>query len=209
MTCSPQPVPFARYLESTGTRDLTPRYKLHLALRNAVDPFNLLTIVGTSAISVADDAQSPYGPGFNGFAKNAGVAFTQELTSQFFGTFLIPSLAHQDPYYHRTPNASIRHRIWHAVYQVVWTVGDDGKPMFNYANVFGSIAEDAISDIYVPDRHIGPGASAARISIGLATGPTDNLITEFLPDVANKINFRVVFVQRIINRVAIGPNAGP
>ena len=183
---------------------MTPRQKFHLAVRNAFDPFNLLTIGATSAISVAENADSPYGPGFTGFAKNSGVAFTQELTSQFFGTFLIPTLAHQDPHYHRMPNAHVKRRILHAVTQVVWTQGDDGRPMFNYATVFGTVADDAISDIYVPDRRIGVGASAARISIDLATDPTSNLITEFLPDVANHFNFHVLFVQRIINRVAIG-----
>ena len=44
-----------------------------------------------------------------------------------------------------------------------------------------------------------PGASRG---IGLATAPTDNFITEFLPDVARRIHVRVVLVQRIINQVA-------
>jgi hypothetical protein len=45
-------------------------------------------------------------------------------------------------------------------------------------------------------------ASAARYGIGLGLAPVDNLITEFLPDVASRIHVRVVFVQRIINQVA-------
>jgi len=35
------------------------------------------------------------------------------------------------------------------------------------------------------------------------------MVTEFLPDVARHVNFNVVFIQRIINRVAIEDTIGP
>jgi hypothetical protein len=37
---------------------------------------------------------------------------------------------------------------------------------------------------------------------GYATDPVDNLITEFLPDVAKRIHVRVIFVQRVLNEVS-------
>ena len=40
--------------------------------------------------------------------------------------------------------------------------------------------------------------------IGYATEPEDNLITEFLPTIASHIHVRVIFVQRILNRVSAG-----
>lgn len=188
---------------------MTPRDKFRLAWRNTLDPFNALTILGTSAIAIGLDSHSAYGPGLQGFAKNSGVVFTEGVTSEFIGTFLIPSLAGQDPHYHRMPNASTRRRIAHAIYEVVWTQSDSGKPMFNYATVFGTIASDAVNDLYVPGRKLGPGATATRIGTAIATGPIDNFITEFVPDLARRVKFRVVFVQRVINRVALeeGRNA--
>jgi len=182
---------------------MTPRQKLVLAGKNAVDPFNILTILGTSAISVGSNPDSAYGPGMRGFARNCGVVFTEGLTGEFFGTFLIPSLDGQDPHYHRMPNASTGRRIAHAIYQVVWTQSDTGRPMFNYATVVGTVADDAVNDLYVPGRELGAGSSAARIGTALATDPIDNFITEFVPDLARHIKFRVVLVQRVINRVAI------
>ena len=56
-----------------------------------------------------------------------GVSYTQDITGEFFGTFLIPSIVHQDPHYHRMPDASMKRRIAHALYQVVWTQGDNGE----------------------------------------------------------------------------------
>lgn len=194
--------PFQRFLNSSGPHPMTPRQKAILAGKGVIDPFNLLTIGGLSALSIASDSGTVYGPGIDGWAKLSGVTLTQDMTGEFFGTFLIPSIAHQDPHYHRMPNASYTRRIAHCIYQPFWTQGDDGKGMFNYANVVGGVFEEAIGDAYVPYRETGWSAASARYGVGLATGPIGNFITEFVPDVARRINIRVVFVQRIINQVA-------
>jgi hypothetical protein len=99
-------------------------------------------------------------------------------------------------------NASIRHRIGHALLQVLWTQGDNGKGMPNYANLFGYAIGDEIGNLYIPGRETNLPASAERYGIGLATAPIDNFITEFVPDVASHIHLRVVLIQRIINQVA-------
>jgi hypothetical protein len=193
---------YARFTTGPLVKPLTPREKGWLAVRNVVDPFNAITILGSSAIAVGADAHSPYGPGMRGFGKSVGVSYAQDMTGEFFGTFLICSLAHQDPHYHRMPSASIPRRFGHALSQVVWTQGDNGKGMPNYANLFGYAIGDEISNLYVPGRETNLTASAERYGIGLATAPIDNLITEFVPDLASHVHVRVVLIQRIINRVA-------
>ncbi len=193
---------YARFLNGPQVKPLTAKEKAWLAVRNVGDPFNLLTVFGEAGISVADNPHSPYGPGFPGYGRYAGVSFTQDLTGEFFGTFLIPSMTHQDPHYHRMPDASIPRRFLHAVDQIVWTRGDNGRNMLNYADLVGFAIDDEISNLYVPGQQTNLPASASRYAIGLATAPVDNLITEFLPDVARHIHVRVVLVQRIINQVA-------
>jgi len=194
--------PFQKFLNASGPHPMTPKQKAKLAAKGVVDPFNLLTIGGISAISIATDSHSAYGPGMPGWAKLSGVSLTQDMTGEFFGTFLIPSIAHQDPHYHRMPNVSYVRRIAHCIYQPVWTQGDDGKGMFNYAIVVGGMFEEAIGDAYVPYRETGWGAASARYGIALATDPIGNFITEFVPDLARHVNIHVVFVQRVINQVA-------
>ena len=130
------------------------------------------------------------------------------MTGEFFGTFLIPSIVHQDPHYHRMPHASIPRRIGHAIVQVVWTQGDNGKGMLNYANLVGYAIDDEIGNLYIPGRETNLPASAARYGIGFAIAPTDNFITEFIPDFARRIHVRVVLVQRIINQVAKANGSG-
>jgi hypothetical protein len=200
---------FSRFLNGPEVKPLTPTEKARLAARNVLDPFNAITILGTAAISVGADSHSAYGPGMTGFGKYVGVSYSQDTTGEFFGTFLIPSIVHQDPHYHRMPNATIPRRVRHAIAQVFWTQGDNGKGMVNYGNLVGYAIDDEISNLYVPGRETDLSASASRYGIGLATAPIDNFVTEFLPDVARHIHVRVVLIQRIINQVAKqgGPGA--
>jgi hypothetical protein len=199
---------YMRFENGPQVRKMTPEQKGWLATRNLIDPFNMITIVGTAGITIAADSHSAYGPGMPGFGRYVGVTFTEDLTGEFFGTFLIPSIAHQDPHYHRMPKASYPKRIFHAINQVVWTQSDNGSGMLNYANLAGFAIDDEIGNLYVPGRQTNAGATAQRYAIGLATAPIDNFITEFLPDVAKHIHVQVVVVQRIINQIANKDSGG-
>ncbi len=203
MSCNPGVDSYARFLQFSGPAPLTPKDKLLLAGRGVIDPFNLLTIGGEAAISIASNSHTAYGPGFPGFGKYAGVSLTQDISAEFFGAFLIPSLAHQDPRYRRMPNLPMRQRIIHVIDSGFIGQDDNELPMFNYANVVGTIATSALGNAYIPGRQTSWGASAARISVALATNPIGNALAEFLPDVARRVNVNVVLVQRVINRVAI------
>jgi hypothetical protein len=208
LCCNPGVDLFAQYLNSESS-PFTAKDKFILAERNIRDPFNLLTVGGEAAISIGSDAHTAYGPGFPGFAKYAGVSLTQEMVGQFFGAFLIPSLAHQDPRYRRMPNLPLKRRIFHVLDAVLISQSDEGLPMFNYATVFGTIGTSALGNVYVPGRKTSWGASADRVAVALATDPIGNAVAEFLPDVARRINVNVLLVQRVINRVAIEEGAAP
>jgi hypothetical protein len=199
---------YKRFANGPQVKPLTPKEKAWLATKNLIDPFNLLTILGIDAISVAADSHSAYGPGFPGWGRNVGVSFTEDITGEFFGTFLLPTITHQDPHYHRMPHASYKRRIFHAIYQVAWTQGDNGKNMLNYSALLASAIDGEIGNLYVPGRQTNGSATAQRYGIGLATAPIDNFITEFLPDVARRIHVHAVIVQRIINQVASKDAAG-
>lgn len=199
---------YARFLSGPKVKPMTPKEKAWLAVRNVADPFNAITVLGEAGISVAANSHSPYGPGIPGWGRYVGVSYTQDMTGEFFGTFLIPSIAGQDPHYHRMPEATIPRRAWHTVEQVFWTQGDNGHPMVNYADLVGFAVDDEIGNLYVPGQQTRLSASASRYGIALATAPIDNVVTEFLPDVARRIHIRVVLVQRIINQVARTDNNG-
>lgn len=205
MCCNSAAVsPFARYLQNPDAVPITAKDNFRSAVMDVADPFNLMTIAADAIFGIASDAHTAYGPGVGGVARYAGVSLTENITGEFFGTFLVPSIMHQDPHYHRVPFLSVKRRIWHSVSQVFWAQSYTGRPMFNYGNVVGGIATAAISNTFVPGPgRQGWGATAQRLSIAFAFAPTGNLIEEFVPDVARRINLRVVIFQRILNSVSL------
>jgi hypothetical protein len=197
--------PYARFLDNTTPLPLSPVQKAHLALRNLTDPANLATIGDTAAIAIAANSHTAYGPGWSGFLRDSHYSFVQNATGEFFATFLIPSLAHQDPHYHRMPSARIPRRVLHAVSSTVLAQSDSGAPMPNLATLFTYPINAEISNLYVPGVNgngnvNGNGPSTlARILTGYATDPVANLLAEFLPGVARHINVRVIIAQRMLN----------
>jgi hypothetical protein len=204
MCCGRLSSPFSQYLKWPDVVPLTARDNLRSAVRGVIDPFNLLTIAGDAAVGIGSDSHTAYGPGFEGFAKYSGVSLTEDMTGEFFGTFLVPSLFHQDPHYHREPYLPVKRRILHAFVQVVWSQSYTGKPMFNYANFLGGIATAVVSNTFVPGpNRQGFGNTAQRLALAFAISPSGNIIEEFVPDLANHVNLRVVIFQRILNSVTL------
>jgi hypothetical protein len=72
-SCIPKHDPLQLFLNSSAPDPLTPKQKALLARKDVIDPFNLLTIGGLSAISTAANPNSPYGPGVKGWARLGGV----------------------------------------------------------------------------------------------------------------------------------------
>ena len=201
--------PYARFLDTNMPIPMTPRQKGYLAFRDIVDPFNLITIFGSSAITIAIDPDSAYGPGMKGFGKLSGVSLLQDATGEFFGTFLIPSLTHEDPHYHRMPTATIRRRFLHAISRTVIAQSDFGHRMPNYATLLTYPIASEISNLYVPGIESNGPSIVKRIFIGYALDPINNIVTEFLPDIAKHIHVRVIFVQQILNQISVNPSALP
>lgn len=202
--CLPPPLVnfYERFINGPEVKPLTPKEKARLAARNLLDPFNAITIGANAAIAIGSDSHSAYGPGIPGFWRYTGVSYSEDTTSEFFGTFLIPSIFHQDPHYHRMPHATIPRRILNAITQVAWTRSDTGKGIPNYSTFIAAPIDAEIANLYVPGLETDLPTTAARVVTGYALAPTDNFVTEFLPDVARRIHVQIVFVQQIINQVS-------
>ncbi len=196
--------PYQRFLNTNIIIPLTWQEKGYLALHNLADPANFATIVGISAISIGTNAHTAYGPGFEGFGKIAGVSLLQDATGQFFGVFAVPALVHQDPRYYRMSGAPLRRRILYSISRTVISRSDDGATIPNYATLLTYPITAELANLYVPGIHPNGEATVARIATGLATDPANNLLTEFLPDVAKRIHVRIIFVQTLLNNIAGG-----
>jgi hypothetical protein len=186
---------------------LTSTQKGVLAFRAATDPFNLLTIATFSAVSVAADSHSVYGPGFKGWGRLSGYSFAEDAQEDFTGIYLIPSLVHEDPRYHRMPGAPVRRRIEHALIHTFVSQHDDGALMPNYATIINYPLTAEISNLYVPGIATNGVSTAKRVLVGYATDPVGPLVAEFLPDFAKRVHIHIIFAQQILNHIALGSGA--
>lgn len=196
-------------VEAGYVKPLSVRQKGILATRSVTDPFNLLTIAIFSAVSVAADAHTVYGPGFAGWGRLSGYSLAEDIQGTFTGVYLIPVLAHQDPRYHRMPKAPVRRRIEHALIHTIVSQHDDGSLMPNYATLINYPLSAEISNLYVPDIGTNASSTAKRVLVGYATDPIGPLVAEFLPDFAKRVHIHIIFTQQILNRIALGSGAQP
>jgi hypothetical protein len=200
--CTELIYPYQRFLTTDIIIPLTWQQKGYTALHNLADPFNFATILGISAITIGTDSHSAYGPGMKGFGKIVGVSFSQDAIGQFFGVFTIPVLVHQDPRYLRMPHAPIPKRILYSISRTVVSRSDDGRSIPNYATLLTYPIGAELGNLYVPGIATNGVSTFTRILTGYALDPANNLLTEFLPDVASRLHVRIIFVQRILNNIA-------
>jgi hypothetical protein len=200
--CTELIYPYQRFLSSNIVIPMTWQQKGYLALHELVDPANVGTILGISAITIGANSHTAYGPGLKGYGELVGVSLLQDATAQFFGAFAIPAIAHQDPRYYRMPHAPFTKRLIYSISRTVISRSDDGRSIPNYGtlSVYPITAE--IDNLYVPGIHPDGPSTVARIFTGYALDPVNNLLNEFLPDVASHVHIRIIFVQRILNNVA-------
>lgn len=196
--------PLQPIVTSSRVKPLTSEEKGILAFRDVIDPFNLITIAGASAVSVAVSPHSAYGPGFPGFGRLTGYSLAEDVEGEFLATYLISSLAHEDPRYHRMPGRPFHRRLLHAILHSYVTQHDDGSLMPNYAILLTYPIAAETFNLYVPGLQTDGPDTAKRIGIGLATNPAGDIVAEFLPDIAKRVQIRIVFVQQLMNQVALG-----
>ncbi len=176
--------------------------KFRLAVANVSDPFSVMITALDSEFGNATGPASPLPRGADGFGERFGVSIAGQATSEFFSTFLISSIFHQDPHYHQDPDAPLKARIGHALSYVVITRSDSGNRMFNFAEFLGTASSSVLEGSFHPEWKRTPGASAQRIFISIGSDAAWNLMTEFLPDVARHVNPKFILLRRLAEKAA-------
>ena len=200
--CTELVYPYQRFLSTNIVIPMTWQQKGYLALHELVDPANIGTVLGISAVTIGSDSHTAYGPGLKGYGKSVGVSLLQDATAQFFGVFAIPSIVHQDPRYYRMPHARFAKRLFYSISRTAISRSDNGRSIPNYGTLLVYPISAEIDNLYVPGIHPDGPSTVARIFTGYGLDPINNLLNEFLPDVASRVHIRIIFVQRILNNVA-------
>ena len=137
---------------------------------------------------------------FAGWSASVG----EDMTGRFFGTFLIPSIVHQDPAL--PPHAPPPFRLASSMLRRPGPLDPGRQRQRGMAELRrpGRLPHRPRNRQPLRPRRKNKPSTPPQdaYAFGLALAPTDNFITEFLPDLARRIHVRVVLVQQIINQVA-------
>ena len=166
---------------------LTPLGKLRLAGFNTLNPFPIASAAAQAGISQAIDSNSGYGQGGEGYAKRFGAYMGNTASSQFFGTFVFPTILHQDPRYFRKAEGPAKSRIGYAISRVFVTRTDAGRSAPNVSYWLGAGSAAALSNLYYPPGDRSFGDAATRFGISFASTAGFNIFKEFWPDIKRKV----------------------
>lgn len=172
---------------ANDTHPLTPGEKFKLFAINTVNPFEFLAIGAWAGIEQANNTYPSWGQGAEGFGKRYGALYASTASSNFFGTFMFPSMLHQDPRYFRKEKGGFGARLGYALTRVVVTRTDHGRSVPNVSLWLGAGSSGALGNLYYPADQQDGGHVAERIGINLATTAGFNIAREFWPDVSHHL----------------------
>ncbi len=176
---------------TAGITPLTRTQKWGLALKETIDPFNIINAGLSAGFSQIGDQTPKYGEGGAAYARRFGAALADFGTQNLFSAGLLATLLHQDPrYFRRGPQSRIVRRVLHSVSRVAVARQDSGRATFNASGILGMAMGIGASNLYYPSRSIRAEVMAGRVETCLFGSVTGNLMSEFWPDIQKKFFHR-------------------
>jgi hypothetical protein len=172
---------------ATAPGALTAGQKFELFLSKSTAPPQILGSAGSAGISQARGTLDGYGQGGEGFGKRFGASMAAGASSNFFGTFLLASLLHQDPRYFPLLEGGFGKRVGYALRRVVVTRRDAGGAMFDFSGTIGPLAAVGLANTYLPDSERTVGKTFQRYGVRVGFGAANNVLKEYWPSIFKKL----------------------
>ena len=155
--------------------------KYRLAVKNSIDPANIVIAGAIAGYQQWQNDFSGYGQGAAGYGKRFGANYGDVVVGTFVGGAILPSILHQDPRYFYMGKGTVTHRLLYAMASAVICKGDNGKWQPNYSSIGGDVAAGAIANVYYPasDRD-GASTVITQGLIGALADGAGNVVQEFL-----------------------------
>jgi hypothetical protein len=172
---------------ATTLKPLSPKQKFRLFLDQTIAPSTLVSAAATAGFRQAENTYPGYGQEWGGYGKRFGAAMANSASTNFLGTYLVPSLLHQDPRYFISLRPSFRKKMTYALTRQVVTRTDDGRATFNWSRVIGVIGAESIANIYLPAEERTAGKTFERSGIRFGIGIATTLLKEYWPMIFKKL----------------------
>ena len=142
---------------ATNRCPLTSTEKFKLFVDKTISPSTWVSAGFSAAEKQAFNTYPGYGQGWQGYGKRYGAAIANSASTNFLGTFLFPSLFHQDPRHFFYSRPGTWKKIEYAIGRQVVTRTDSGGNAFNWSRILSVIAAEGIANSYLPpdERTVG------------------------------------------------------
>jgi hypothetical protein len=188
---------------------LDARRKLELAIDETIAPSRFLGSMFTSGITQARDGLPGYGQGWSGYGKRFGSSVASNASNHLFGTFLLPSMLHEDPRYFVKAFGSPRSRILYAIERVVITRTDTGRNTFNWSGVLGGLMAESLANSYLPDAERTGGKTFSRFGIRIGFSALDNVVKEYWPTIFKSLGITKLVPSESSDPGTVTPSVPP
>jgi hypothetical protein len=176
-------------LENSGkVPPLTAGQKFKVVTRSSFDYIQIPWYAFLAGVGQAENSESGYGQGAEGYAKRFGANFADGTIENFMTGAILPSLLHQDPRFFQSGQGGFWHRTGYAVSRIFVTRTDSGREQFNYSEIVGSAAAAAISTYsYHPSADQTPSNTAKVWGTQVGYDTITIVVKEFWPDIRRKL----------------------
>jgi hypothetical protein len=168
---------------AASSKPLRPRQKFELFADQSIAPSRILSSLAGAGIGQAADFLPAYGQGADGYAKRFGSSMASQASTNFFGTFLLPSMLHDDPRYFVKLHADLGHRIGYALSRLVVTRKDDGAETTNWPGMIAPLLAESLANTYLPMNERTAGRTFQRYGVRMGLTAAANMAKEYWPTI--------------------------
>ncbi len=167
---------------------LTTAEKFKVTARSSFDPVEYFWYGALAGIGQAENSESSFGQGAEGYAKRYGVQFADGTIENFMTKAILPSVLRQDPRYFQLGKGGFWHRFGYSAGRILITRSDAGTSQFNFSEVVGAAAAAGISTYSYHPRDDRTVKNAVDVWVTqLAYDTLSNVVKEFWPDIRRKM----------------------
>lgn len=161
--------------------------KFKLAANNSVSFGTIGSALIGAAYGQATDSPSGYGQGASGYGKRLGSGLARSASENFFGTFLLASVLHEDPRFYVKKNLSFKQAVKYSAVRLLYTRSDSGARVVNFSGLLGPLASEALANTYWPEQDRGVGSTFVRYAADLGWKFGGNLFRQYWPQLNRKL----------------------
>jgi hypothetical protein len=166
---------------ATSESRLSTGDKFKLFAANSASLGSLVGAAASAGIGQALTSPHGYREGAEGYGKRFGASMARNASSEFFGTFILASMLHEDPRFFPQAEPTFGGSVKYAVARVFVTRNDDGKDVANWSGLLGPAMAEGLANVYWPEGERTAGNTFERYGIDIASRAGFNFLRNYWP----------------------------